>query len=436
MSKIGIIIRREYLSRVTKKMFLLTTLGLPILMLGFSFLTGYLASSTAEKLNIAVVDESGIFVNNLWDSSSNKSFAYFNAGELNTIKNTFIDKKFDMLLHISNINQQVADSSTIKVYSDGSISSDANNYLEDRLNTVYQNKLMLDAGISRKSIDSFQQVSLHFVNETKDKKTANANIANAIGMLSGFLIYIIMFVYGMMVMRGVMEEKTNRIAEVVISSVKPFELMMGKVIGIALVGLTQFVIWIVFIGVLSTVLATVIPGFNPAPVMVNPSMAGAIPTEAIQATAMQEKMAEVLAMPWLKIGIYFLIYFMGGYLLYASLFAAVGSLVNEDVQEAQSLTLPITMPIIIGFIISIQAAKDPNSGLAVFGSIFPFTSPLVMMSRIAYNPPFWQIALSIALLIGTFIGTIWLSAKIYRTGILMYGKKITWREVGKWIVKK
>jgi ABC-2 type transport system permease protein len=161
MSKIGIIIRREYLSRVTKKMFLLTTLGLPILMLGFSFLTGYLASSTAEKLNIAVVDESGIFVNNLWDSSSNKSFAYFNAGELNTIKNTFIEKKFDMLLHISNINQQIADSSTIKVYSDGSISSDANNYLEDRLNTVYQNRLMLDAGISRKSIDSFQQVSLH-----------------------------------------------------------------------------------------------------------------------------------------------------------------------------------------------------------------------------------------------------------------------------------
>jgi ABC-2 type transport system permease protein len=240
----------------------------------------------------------------------------------------------------------------------------------------------------------------------------------------------------MMVMRGVMEEKTNRIAEVVISSVKPFELMMGKVIGIALVGLTQFVIWIVFIGLLSTVLAAVIPGFNPAPVMVNPGMAGAIPTEAIQATAMQEKMAEVLAMPWLKIGIYFLIYFMGGYLLYASLFAAVGSLVNEDVQEAQSLTLPITMPIIIGFIISIQAAKDPNSGLAVFGSIFPFTSPLVMMSRIAYNPPFWQIALSIALLIGTFIGTIWLSAKIYRTGILMYGKKITWLEVGKWIIKK
>jgi ABC-2 type transport system permease protein len=375
-----------------------------------------------------------MFVNNLWDSSSNKSFAYFNAGELATIKNTFIEKKFDMLLHISNIDKQVADSSNIKVYSDGSISSDANNYLENRLNTVYQNKLMLDAGMSRKAIDSLQQVSLHFINETKDKKTANADIASAIGMFSGFLIYIIMFVYGMMVMRGVMEEKTNRIAEVVISSVKPFELMMGKVIGIALVGLTQFIIWIVFIGLIGTVLAAIIPGFSPSPAIMTPGIV--MPTEAIHASAMQQNMVEVMAMPWLKIGIYFLIYFMGGYLLYASLFAAVGSLVNEDAQEAQSLTLPITMPIIIGFIISIQAAKDPNSGLAVFGSIFPFTSPLVMMSRIAYNPPFWQIALSIVLLIATFIGTIWLSAKIYRTGILMYGKKITWQEVGKWLLKK
>jgi ABC-2 type transport system permease protein len=433
MNKIGIIIQREYWSRVKKRMFLLTTLGLPLLMVGFSFLSGYLASSTSQNLNIAVIDETGMFQQNLDDSTATKKFAYFNKQQLQTLKTSFIEKKFDMLLHIKNIDEKAAASSNITVYSEGSISSDANNYLEDRLNMVYQNKLMLDAGMSRKSIDSLQNISLQIVNETKDKTTANADVASGIGMFCGFLLYITMFVYGMMVMRGVMEEKTNRIAEVVISSVKPFELMMGKVIGIALVGLTQFVIWIVFIGVITTILAAVMPGFNPTSAM---GTTPGLPSEMMQQTMMQKGFVEIAGMPWLKIGICFILYFLGGYLLYASLFAAVGSMVNEDANEAQSLTMPITMPIILGFIISIQAAKDPNSGLAVFGSIFPLTSPLVMMSRIAYNPPMWQIVLSITLLIATFIGTIWLSAKIYRTGILMYGKKITWQEVGKWIFKK
>jgi ABC-2 type transport system permease protein len=296
---------------------------------------------------------------------------------------------------------------------------------------------MTDAGMNRKSIDSLNDISLSFVNETKDKKTANAEIASAIGLFSGFLIYIVMFIYGMMVMRGVMEEKTNRIAEVVISSVKPFELMMGKVIGIAFVGLTQFIIWILFLGILTAIAGIVFPGLMPAQDMPigPPGMAG-MPAATFNNPALKQSISEVLNMPWLKIGICFIIYFMGGYFLYASLFAAVGSMVNEDASEAQSLTLPITMPIIVGLVISMQAARDPNSGLAIFGSIFPLTSPLVMMSRIAYNPPMWQVVLSIVLLIATFIGTIWLAAKIYRTGILMYGKKITWAEVGKWIVRK
>jgi ABC-2 type transport system permease protein len=437
MSKIGIIIQREYISRVKKRMFLITTLGLPLVMVGFSVLMGYLASTTAEKLNIAVVDESTIFTNNLWDSSKNKSFAYFNSGELENLKTSYVDKKFDMLLHIKTINSQAADSNFIKVYSEASISSDANRYLEKRLNEVYQNKLMVDAGMNRKSIDSLSDISLNFVNETKDKKTANAEIASAIGLFSGFLIYIVMFIYGMMVMRGVMEEKTNRIAEVVISSVKPFELMMGKVIGIAFVGLTQFIIWILFLGILSVVAGLLFPGLMPSQgmPMETPGMAG-IPVDTFNNPALKQSIGEVLNMPWLKIGICFIIFFMGGYFLYASLFAAVGSMVNEDASEAQSLTLPITMPIIVGLVISMQAARDPNSGLAIFGSIFPLTSPLVMMSRIAYNPPMWQVVLSIVLLIATFIGTIWLAAKIYRTGILMYGKKITWGEVGKWIMRK
>jgi ABC-2 type transport system permease protein len=439
MSKIGIIIKREFLSRVTKKSFILTTLGLPLLMVGFSVLMGYLSASTAKKLNIAVVDESKVFENNLWDSSKTKAFTYFAAADLDSLKTQYETKEFDMLLHIKPFANAKPSKTDIEVISKASISSEANDYLENRINTVYQNKLMLDAGMNKKSIDSVNNITLSFENITADKSKANASLASGIGLFCGFIIYLVMFIYGMMVMRGVMEEKTNRIAEVIISSVKPFELMMGKVVGIALVGLTQFIIWIVFIGIIMGVIGSLFPGLMPTSVPVTPGMPAMQAAEAMQQmnkTEMSEAFKDLMGMPWLKIGICFIVYFLGGYFLYASLFAAVGSMVNEDAAESQSLTLPITMPIIVGFVISMQAAKDPNSGLAVFGSIFPLTSPLVMMSRIAYNPPMWQVLLSVALLIATFIGTIWLSAKIYRTGILMYGKKITWAEVGKWIFAK
>jgi ABC-2 type transport system permease protein len=183
--------------------------------------------------------------------------------------------------------------------------------------------------------------------------------------------------------------------------------------------------------------STFFPGLMPHDTMPIGGVPGmeAMPQEMMKKVEVTNKIQEFMGMPWLLIGFSFLFYFIGGYLLYASLFAAVGSLVNEDAQDAQGLTFPITMPIIAGFLIAVQAAQDPNSSLAVFGSIFPLTSPIVMMSRIAYHPPAWQIALSMALLIATFIGTIWLSAKIYRTGILMYGKKVTWKEALKWVWK-
>jgi ABC-2 type transport system permease protein len=243
-----------------------------------------------------------------------------------------------------------------------------------------------------------------------------------------------LFIYGTMVMRGVMEEKTNRIAEVIISSVKPFELMMGKVLGIALVGLTQFIIWIAFIGLISVVASAFLP--NMAGGMAAMPNAGMPAGMAAPNSDIAIQLFKLTSLPWTKIVLCFLFYFMGGYLLYASLFAAVGSMVNEDISDAQSLTFPIMMPIIVGFTIAIQASGDPNSGLAVFGSIFPLTSPIVMMSRIAYNPPMWQVLLSMLLLILTFVLTIWLSGKIYRTGILMYGKKSGWKEALKWMMVK
>jgi ABC-2 type transport system permease protein len=231
-----------------------------------------------------------------------------------------------------------------------------------------------------------------------------------------------------------MEEKTNRIAEVIISSVKPFQLMMGKIIGIALVGLTQFMMWIVLMLMLQLLLPLFIPGLTEVlhsgvnmPSEMQTSMSG---------LSTPENMGVIKAFMnqnWGLIFASFLFYFLGGYFLYASMFAAVGSLVNEDPQEAQQLTIPVTMPIILGFVIMATSVKDPNSTLSVFGSLFPLTSPIVMLARIPYGVPAWQLILSMVLLIGGFVFMTWLSAKIYRTGILLYGKKPSWKEVIKWI---
>jgi ABC-2 type transport system permease protein len=309
---------------------------------------------------------------------------------------------------------------------------EATSRLSDKINTIYQNKILADGGISIKEMDSINNlnIAIKTINSADKENGIGSDGASAIGLISGFLIYLSIFIYGTMVMRGVMEEKTNRIAEIIVSSVKPFELMMGKVIGIGLVGLTQFIIWILF----SSLLSVVALSFG---VQAHNSVSEI--TTAMQqqdAGVVADFMTQFKAMHIGNILMCFVFYFLGGYLLYASLFAAVGSMVNEDAQEAQSLVMPITMPIILGFVIAMQAAKDPNSGLAVFGSIFPLTSPLVMMARIGYNIPTWQIVLSMTLLVLTFIGTVFMAGKIYRTGILMYGKKLSWKEALKWLMKK
>ena len=268
--------------------------------------------------------------------------------------------------------------------------------------------------------------------------TSNLDLSSAIGYVTAFLIYMTLFIYGVMVMRGVMEEKTNRIAEVIVSSVKPFQLMLGKILGIGAVGLTQFLIWIILLVSLSAVISSLIP----AELMqqVGNAQAG-VPEEMQQTSGAMQNMAEIQAkmssVNWGMVIGCFVFYFLGGYLFYASLFAAVGSAVNEDSQDAQSLSLPITLPIILAIIIMINSINDPNSSLATWSSIIPFFSPIVMMSRIPFGVPdtvpYWQLGLSMACLILGFLFTTWLSGKIYRTGILLYGKKPTWKEMMKWI---
>ena len=305
--------------------------------------------------------------------------------------------------------------------------------MQDLINKRLEEQRLLALNISKAELDSAQQaMKINF--PTLSGSTGDdgkETVGYIVGYVSGFLIYIILFIYGTMVMRGVMEEKVSRIAEVIISSVKPFQLMMGKITGIGAVGLVQFLIWIILmVGTRFLVL------------MFFPSLLGASDSMAeMKSVASDPGILQGLSsVDWPMIIICFLFYFLGGYLLYSALFAAVGSAVNEDPQDAQSLMLPITMPIIFGIVIMTKAVNDPSSSLAVFGSLFPLTSPIVMIARVAHGVPdvvpYWQLFLSAGLLILGFLGTTWLAAKIYRTGILMYGKKPTWKELIKWGFRK
>lgn len=267
--------------------------------------------------------------------------------------------------------------------------------------------------------------------EIVKEKIANkehSGIAYAVGYTSSFLIYITILIYGTMVMRGVSEEKTNRIAEIIISSVKPFQLMMGKIIGIGAVGLTQFFMWIVLVMIFVLVLFNFLPQD--------------ILNEANRQTTEQQSPgfgSELSTVNLPLIILCFIFYFIFGYLFYASLFAAVGSAVSEDTNDTQSLMLPVTMPIVLAIVIMMQVIIEPTSSMAKWSSMVPFFSPVVMMARIPLGVPgivtWWELGLSMLLLVGGFIFTTWLSARIYRTGILLYGKKITWKEMWKWTVR-
>ncbi len=273
------------------------------------------------------------------------------------------------------------------------------------------------------------------VKKNRINKKEQSDVAYVVGYGGGFLIYITLFIYGSMVMRGVMEEKTNRIAEVIVSSVKPFQLMIGKIVGIGAVGLTQFFMWLLLI----IVFAGALNAFIPPDILAKAGNAGHGMGAGDQAQEAMESLTRVrsdfAAVNWWLVLPSFVFYFLFGYLFYASIFAAVGSTVNEDPQDAQSLMFPITMPIILSIIIMFNCISNPDGSLATWSSMIPFFSPVVMMARIPFGVPWWQLVLSMFLLAGGFLFTTWLGARIYRTGILLYGKKVTWREIGKWLMR-
>lgn len=438
MNKIWIVAQREFFTRVRKKTFLLTTILLPLLFFGFYAMMIYFSVSS-DSMRVAVVDEANVFDGNIGSKDKDVSFELVKA-DTSSLRKRVDAKEFDAYLLVP-AGYNILGRDSLIFRSGKTLGLMSREKLQKTVNRALEEKRFAKLDISRERLDSLKRNG-DIRYEGLDGSTGGESKVGrsyAVGFISGFLIYIVLFVYGTMVMRGVMEEKVSRIAEVIVSSVKPFQLMMGKIVGIGAVGLVQFIIWGVLIIGLQMLLPVFFPGLAEqaqSSQLVQPGGMPAAQSNGAMAAAL--KNISEINFP-LIIGS-FIFYFLGGYLLYSSLFAAVGSSVNEDPQDAQSLLLPVMMPIIFAIVIMTKAVNDPNSNLAVFGSLFPLTSPVVMMARVAHGVPegvpAWQLALSAALLIIGFLGTTWIAGKIYRTGILLYGKKVTWKEMWKWAFRK
>ena len=436
MNKIWLVIKREYLTRVRNRTFILSTILLPLFFIGFIFASAYFSVTSHEKQHIAVIDSNGIFRNSF---QSDDLIRYDFPSDVN--ENNFKAKGYSALLKIPSDYESGNDS--IALISTKQLGLEAEEKVKDQIDNAIRNEAFLRNHIDKKLLDSINKVNEEeqyqfrtVVKQGGKTEQTNSGLSYGIGYGSGILIYMTLFIYGAAVMRGVMEEKMNRIAEVIISSVRPFQLMIGKILGIAAVGLTQLLIWLVLILVLSSVSTSIFSSETLHHAQaINTTMAASANSGAA-ANFMNAK-STFLSANWGLIIPCFLFYFIAGYLFYASLFAAVGSVVNEDPQEAQSLMLPITMPIILSFVIMSTAVGKPDAPIAVWGSMIPLSSPIVMMARIpSGNVPAWQIAVSMISLVAGFILTTMLAAKIYRTGILLYGKKVTFREMGKWLFRK
>ena len=425
MNKIILIIKREFLTRVRKKTFIIGTILFPLLYLGLIFGTGYIADRSREDIHVALIDNSGLFTEKLIATANGSDTA--NTLQLITADRDKIITGFDTLGYDGyvvipeNFNWRTGvDSNDLSVNTKKNYGIGALEPIEKKLNKIWAEIKKDSLGIDSAKQNIINSVLNIKVNNEKDKH-ADAGIATLIGYVSGFLMYLILLLYGSQVMMGVTEEKTSRIAEVVVSSVKPFQLMIGKIIGIGMVALTQFLIWIACIFLIYNIGKSTGSGGGAS------SMVGQI-----------QNVFTSVNIP-LVVGC-FIFYMLSGFFFYASLYAAIGSAINEDMREAQSLSFPITMLVIFSIFIMMAAVKDPNSSIAVWASIIPFSSPIVMMARIPFGVPntvpWWQLGLSMAFLIAGFMFTTWFAARIYRTGILMYGKKPSWKEMIKWAFRK
>ncbi|WPV02764.1 ABC transporter permease [Mucilaginibacter sp. cycad4] len=416
MNKVLLIIQREYLTRVRKKSFIIMIFVVPLLILAMGFVVTMVAKDS-DKLSslqtVNVIDKSGDFANKFHDVT-NVKFTYA-LTDLKSSKQLLKDSEGISILYIpANYTQK----DSVQIFSKKKASIPLSEEIEKQMSDIAFSNNLIRHHIDTALLRSIKRtnISLNAI-EISDKGDKNANIGPniLIGIACAILIYISLFIYGGQVMRGVIEEKTNRIIEVVISSVKPFQLMLGKIIGVGLVGLTQFGAWIIL-----SVISTKIAGHalnSPTSPMIN-------------------ALAVLQTIPFGYIMGCFIFYFLSGYLLYAALFAAVGSAVDSET-ETQQFMFPITMPLLFTYILSVSVLfRAPDSPLAVWLSMIPFTAPVAMMVRIPFDPPPWQVALSMSLMVIGFLFTTYVAARIYRVGVLMYGKKASYKELAKWFFYK
>ena len=442
LQKTGIVITREYLNKVKKKSFLITTFVVPILFAALCILPSVLMMNVKEKSQkVAVVDYSGI-VMPYFESNESAEFTDCSGEDPAELKNQLKDRGFDVLVVVSQLDS--AKSVSVQTYSKKPAGVDFSENLRSKANKAVEQYRISTYNIS--GLDQIMQdVKANVkVNEFTMDESGNATVSESgiymiISMILGMMIYMFIAMFGASVMSSVIEEKSSRVVEVLVSSVKATELMFGKIIGIALVALTQFLLWIILTLVL-VLGASAIFGFgnmisSPDMMDMASGMGGADMMAVAQNSELSVIMTTLSHIPWVTLIVSFLVFFVLGYLLYASMYAAIGSAVENEA-DTQQLQLPVTIPLMLGFFIVFFAFKNPESGVVFWGSMIPFTSPIVMIARIPYGVPMWELIVSIVLLLVTFILMAWASAKIYKAGILMFGKKSNWGDLWKWLKQK
>ena len=434
--KIGIIIEREYLTRVKKRSFLLITFLAPLFFAALMFLPALLMENSDkfdQKRTIAVRDESTMFVGK-FESTDFNTFIYID-NDLDEAKTMVKEGVYDGVLYIPGTMLTVP--TNAEIYSIKQIPMSVTSHIRSSMKNVVEHQKLLASGIDpdivKASATTINVQSIRMSDTDDQEKKSFGEFEFLLGMALCLVIYFVILLFGQSVMRGVIEEKTNRIIEVIISSVKPFELMMGKIIGIALVGLTQFLLWAIMTIIISSVAATFLPTQD---IVSTGTVMSEQIAEMAEASNTNEGLQEVFevinSINFKDILWCFLLYFIGGYFLYSAMFAAIGAAVDNET-DTQQFATPITLLLIIPMICSGLIANAPDSSLSLWMSMIPFTSPAAMMLRIPYGVPIWQIVVSLSILFITFIIFTWLAAKVYRTGILMYGKKVSWKEIFKWI---
>jgi ABC-2 type transport system permease protein len=436
MSIISLIIKREFIAKVRNKSFIVMTFLSPLLFVGIAGFVGYLSSMKADTKRIAIHDESGLFVKEfITQNNKDGEYKYFDFStiDLQFLKDSIVKESFEGLLYIPKTTSNKELQNKIQLISNNSPSI---GFIE-KTQGIIAEKITKDnleaAHLDTLAIKNAQaEVVLNLSKASGEESIKGLNeIKIGIGGAFGYLIMMFIIIYGNMVMRSVIEEKTNRIVEIIISSVKPFQLMMGKIIGTSLAGLLQFLIWAV-IGLSLMFAASAFFGVNVGPTArVSPEMMHAAQQEFSGTAQMYIK--EIWNLPIASILISFIVYFIGGYFLYSSFYAAIGAAVDNQT-DSQQFLLPIIMPLMLSVYIGFfTVINDPHGTIAVVFSMIPLTSPIVMLMRIPFGVPWWQIAISVSLLFATFFGVVWFAAKIYRVGILMYGKKPSWKELYKWL---